>query len=64
VLTDIGTRTDACLSRDGVPLSQRVVRPSGDVDERVARAVRPRVTASAVAGLARHFGLGAALGQP
>lgn len=64
MLPDIGTQTDACLSAEGVPLSQRVVRPSGDVDERVARSVRQRVGASAVEDLERSFGPGAALGQP
>jgi hypothetical protein len=64
VLPDIGTRTDACLSPEGVPLSQRVLRPSGDVDERVARAVREGIRASAVEDLARSFGSDSALGQP
>jgi hypothetical protein len=64
MLPAIGIQTDACLSRAGVPLSQRVVRPAGDVDERVARSVRQRVSASAVLHLARSFGPGAALGQP
>lgn len=63
-LTDIGTETDVCLSSGGVPLSQRVVRLSRDVDERVARAVQRPVSARAIKALERSFALNAALGQP
>jgi hypothetical protein len=54
-LPDLGTRSDVCLARDGIPLRQRVVRSSGDVDERVARVVNRHADTPAVEALARDF---------
>jgi hypothetical protein len=63
LLPDIGTQTDTCLSTGGVPLSQRVTHPSGDIDERVARSVTPHVDTRTVEELERSFGP-RALGRP
>jgi len=54
-LTDLGTESDVCLAGDGVSLRQRVVRSSGDVDERVARSVRRHAGTRAVEALIRRF---------
>lgn len=63
-LTDLGAETDFCLFDDGVPASQRVVRSTGAVDERVARSVKRGVTTGAIDGLERSFGPSAAVGYP
>jgi len=47
-LPDLGLETDMCFSAAGVPLLQRVVRASGDIDERVARSVVTPVTARTI----------------
>jgi hypothetical protein len=56
LLPDIGTETEACLSERGIPLSQRVVRTTGDTDQRVARSVRAGVNADEIERLQRSFG--------
>jgi hypothetical protein len=43
-LPDLGLETDMCFSSSGVPLLQRVIRASGDVDERIAQSVATPVT--------------------
>jgi hypothetical protein len=63
-LDDIGTETDMCFSASGVPLSQRVVHPTGAIDERVARSVEEPATTRTIEALRRSFGPDAALGQP
>ena len=63
-LPAIGTQTDLCLSATGVPLRQRVVRTTGDVDERLAVSVRDDVSARALETLERAFGPKAASGGP
>jgi hypothetical protein len=63
-LPDLGTDTDMCLFPDGVPSSQRIVRTTGAVDERVARSVNRGVSTSAVEALERSFGPTAALKYP
>jgi hypothetical protein len=54
-LPDIGSESDLCLAADGVPMSSRLVRGSGDVDERVARVVDRRVTTRTIEVLAAGF---------
>ncbi len=54
-LPDLGTESEVCLANDGIVLRQRVERPAGDRDERVARTVRRNVSAGAVEALAREF---------
>ena len=54
-LPDLGTESDVCLATDGIVLRQRVARPSGDVDERVAQSVRRHVARGAVEALAQKF---------
>ncbi len=54
-LPDIGVETDLCLAADGVPLRERVVRATGDVDQRIARSVSRRVTTASIEALARSF---------
>ena len=54
-LPDLGVETDLCLTPSGVPLRQRVVRATGDVDERVARSVARRVTARTIEAVAAGF---------
>jgi hypothetical protein len=54
-LSDLGTESEVCLARDGISLRQRIVRSSGDVDERVARSVRRRAGTGAVEALIRGF---------
>jgi hypothetical protein len=63
-LPDLGSDTDTCLFTDGVPASQRIVRTTGAVDERVARSVRRGVRTSAIEALKRSFGPNAALKYP
>ena len=63
-LPDLGTDTDMCLFTDGVPASQRIVRTTGVVDERVARSVKRGVRTSAIEALARSFGPAARLKYP
>ena len=63
-LSDIGTETDMCLSASGVPLSQRVVHPTGAVDERVARSIEAPAPTRTIEALRRSFGPDGALGQP
>ncbi len=43
-LPDLGLETDMCFTASGVPLLQRVVGASGDIDERVAQSVATPVT--------------------
>lgn len=62
-LPDLGIETDLCLAANGVSLRQRVVRASGDVDERQARTVAAPVTSAAVRAVARGFDPGAATGR-
>jgi hypothetical protein len=64
LLPDIGTETEACFSAAGVPLSQRVVRTTGDVDARVARKVRTDIDVGAIDRLQRSFGGDRAMGAP
>lgn len=52
-LPDLGVETDLCLTAAGVPLRQRVVRASGDVDERVARSVATNVTTRMIEAMIR-----------
>lgn len=54
-LPAVGVETDVCLAPDGVTLRDRVVRATGDVDERTARAVRRDVSPADVEQLARGF---------
>jgi hypothetical protein len=55
VLPDIGNETEVCLAADGVALEERVVRPTGNTDERLATAVRRGVSTDEVQALARSF---------
>jgi hypothetical protein len=54
-LPDVGVETDVCVAADGITLRDRVVRATGDVDERTARAVRRDVSPADVEQLARGF---------
>ena len=54
-LPAVGVETDVCLAPDGVTLTDRVVRATGDVDERTARGVRRDVSPADVEQLARGF---------
>ena len=54
-LPDLGVEEDLCLAANGVSLRQRVMRASGDVDERLARSVTDRVTDSTIRDAARGF---------
>jgi hypothetical protein len=63
-LPDLGSDTDMCLFTDGVPASQRVVRTTGAVDERVAIAVKRGVRTSAIEALERSFGRPVSLQNP
>jgi hypothetical protein len=63
-LLDLGTETDMCLFADGVPSSQRIVRTTGAVDERVAQSVKRGVSTGAIEALERSFGPNAALRYP
>jgi hypothetical protein len=63
-LPDLGTETDMCLSSDGIPLSQRVVRTTGDVDERVASSVDRHATTRAIEALEQSFAANGAVGLP
>jgi hypothetical protein len=63
-LPDLGTDTDMCVFTDGVPSSQRIVRTTGVVDERVARSVKRGVATSAIEALERSFGPTAARKYP
>ena len=54
-LLDLGSESDLCLADDGVPLSRRLVRGTGAVDERVARAVDRRVTTRTIEALVAGF---------
>ena len=63
-LPDLGTDTDTCLFTDGVPSSQRIVRTTGTIDERVARSVERGVSTAAVVVLERGFGRSASLKYP
>jgi hypothetical protein len=51
-LPDFGVETDLCLTTAGVPLRQRIVRASGNVDERVAQTFTNRVTAPTIDAIA------------
>ena len=64
LLPDLGTETESCFSAAGVPLDQRVVRPSGDRDERIARSVHAGAGRQAVEALERSFGRSPASGLP
>jgi hypothetical protein len=55
VLPDIGTETVTCLSRDGIALDERIVRTTGNTDERVATALERGVTRERIRALARSF---------
>jgi hypothetical protein len=59
-LPDLGVEADLCLGASGVSLRQRVVRASGDVDERLAQSVTERVTTGMVLAVARGFDPGTA----
>jgi hypothetical protein len=63
-LPDLGTDTDVCLFSDGVPSSQRIVRTTGVVDERVARSVKRGVRTGAIEALELTFGRAARLKYP
>lgn len=54
-LPDLGAESGVCLAPDGISLRQRVVRSSGDIDDRVARVVNRRADTRAVESLARDF---------
>ena len=54
-LPDVGVETDMCLAPDGITLRDRVVRATGDVDERTALDVRRDVSTADVEQLARGF---------
>jgi hypothetical protein len=54
-LPAVGVETDVCLAPDGVTLRDRIVRSTGDVDERTARAVRRDASPADVEQLARGF---------
>jgi hypothetical protein len=54
-LPDVGVETDACLAPDGITLRDRVVRATGDVDERTVRVIRRDVSIADVEQLARGF---------
>jgi len=54
-LPAVGVETDVCLAPDGVTLTDRVVRATGDIDERTARGVRRDVSPADVEQLARGF---------
>jgi len=62
-LPDLGVETDLCLAAGGVALRQRIVRATGDVDERLAQTVSDRVTTAAVRAVARGFDPGAESGR-
>ncbi len=55
-LIDLGAETDLCFAGDGIPLSQRIVRPADAVDERIATSVRRGATPRAIEQLERSFG--------
>jgi hypothetical protein len=59
VLPDIGTETVVCLADDGIALEERIVRATGNTDERVATAIERGVTTEQVKALARSFDPGA-----
>ena len=54
-LPDVGVETDLCLAADGVVLRDRVVRATGDVDERTVLQIRRGVDRAAVDALAQGF---------
>jgi hypothetical protein len=60
-LPDLGIEADLCLTANGVSLRQRIVRASGDTDERRARVVAAPVTRAAVRDVARGFDPSAAI---
>src|SRR5262245_6233280 len=55
VLPDIGTETVVCLSDDGIALDERVVRTTGNIDQRVATAVERDVSTEQIRALVRSF---------
>ena len=55
VLPDIGTEKVVCLSDDGIALDERIVRPTGNTDERVAKTVERDVSTEQIRALARSF---------
>ncbi len=55
LLPDLGVENRTCLSADGIPLGQVVIRATRDVDERVAVAVERHVSDRAIADLIRSF---------
>jgi len=54
-LSGVGVETDACVAADGITLRDRVVRATGDVDERTVRTIRRDVSNADVEQLARGF---------
>jgi hypothetical protein len=62
-LPDLGIEADLCLAPNGVSLSQRIVRASGDADERLAREVEAPVTRAKVRAVARGFEPSASSGR-
>ena len=55
VLPDIGTETVVCLADDGIALDERIVRTTGNTDERVATAVERDVSTERIRAFVRSF---------
>ncbi len=62
-LPDLGLETDMCFTAAGVPLLQRVVRASGDIDERVAQSVATPVTTRTIEAMVEGLDPNGAAGQ-
>ena len=62
-LPDLGIEADLCLAPNGVSLRQRIVRASGDADERRAQVIDAPVTRATVRAVARGFDPSAPIGQ-
>jgi hypothetical protein len=62
-LPDFGVETDLCFTAAGVPLRQRIMRASGNVDERVAQAFTNRVTAHTIDAIADGLDRNRPIGQ-
>jgi hypothetical protein len=55
MLVDVGTETAVCLSGDGIPLEERIVRTTGNTDQRVATVVERDVTSEQIRAIVRSF---------
>jgi hypothetical protein len=54
-LPDLGTESEVCLADDGVALAERVLRDTGNTDERQATAVERGVSSERIRALVRSF---------